>query len=90
MKQEKKKKKAPHRETYLPFHNVKSRDERENIEQIPKIIFQTWHTLDLPTHMQTSIDNLRTLHSDFQHFLYDDEMCRKFLVDNFPDVVVYI
>lgn len=79
----------PERDKLLLFQNQKFNNEKENIGHVPKNIFQTWHTLDLPKQMQESVDNLKTLHSDFQHFLYDDEMCRKFLVDNFPDIVVY-
>ena len=55
---------------------------------IPKNIFQTWNTLELPPNMQQSINKLKAQHPDFVHYLYDDTMCRNFIKTHFDKKVV--
>lgn len=55
---------------------------------IPKNIFQTWNTLDLPVKMQQSVNKLKTNHPEFTHYLYDDAMCRGFIKTHFDKKVV--
>jgi mannosyltransferase OCH1-like enzyme len=55
---------------------------------IPKNIFQTWNTLDLPPNMQQSVNKLKAQHPDFIHYLYDDTMCRNFIKKHFDKKVV--
>tara|TARA_B100001287_G_scaffold276853_2_gene290128 strand:+ start:18190 stop:19776 length:1587 start_codon:yes stop_codon:yes gene_type:complete len=50
---------------------------------IPLNIFQTWYTLDLPENMRRNIDLLKQTNPEFKHYLYDDEMCRNFIKENF-------
>jgi mannosyltransferase OCH1-like enzyme len=50
---------------------------------IPKNIFQTWYTKDLPPKMKQSVDLLKKQNPEFNHFLFDDEECREFIQDNF-------
>ena len=50
---------------------------------IPLNIFQTWYTLDLPENMRRNIDLLKQNNPEFKHYLYDDEMCRNFIKENF-------
>ena len=56
--------------------------------QIPRRVFQTWHTHDLPPRMRGCVDRLRQQHTGWEFTLYDDQECRDFLVAHFePDVV---
>jgi mannosyltransferase OCH1-like enzyme len=50
---------------------------------IPKNIFQTWYTKNLPPKMKQSVDLLKKQNPEFNHFLFDDEECREFIQDNF-------
>jgi mannosyltransferase OCH1-like enzyme len=56
---------------------------------IPLNIFQTWHTLDLPENMRKAVNTLKTQNSEFTHYLYDDNMCREFIKNNFSNDVLY-
>jgi mannosyltransferase OCH1-like enzyme len=56
---------------------------------IPKHIFQTWHTLELPTRMRNITTLLQELNPEFKYFLYDDTMCRDFIIDYFDNDVLY-
>lgn len=56
---------------------------------IPMNLFQTWHTLDLPTKMKNNVELLRRQNPEFTYYLYDDEMCRDFIEKNFDKDVLY-
>lgn len=55
---------------------------------IPKNIFQTWRTLDVPPKMKQCIDKLQNDNPDFTYYLFDDEMCFNFIKDNYDDSVM--
>ena len=55
---------------------------------IPKKIFQTWHSSDLPPKMRENTMKLQKNHPDFEYYLFDDESCRKFIEMNFDSEVV--
>lgn len=57
---------------------------------IPLNIFQTWHSLELPEKMRENVELLKRQNPEFKHYLYDDNMCREFIKDNFNDDVLYI
>jgi mannosyltransferase OCH1-like enzyme len=63
-------------------------NEESNKEIIPKKIFQTWHTKELSKQMNESIQLLKISHPDFQHFLFDIEDCRRFIIENFEKAVI--
>lgn len=50
---------------------------------IPKVIYQSWKTKKLPEYAQKNADLLKKLNPDYKYELYDDNDCRKFLLDNF-------
>lgn len=50
---------------------------------VPKKVFQTWHTHDLPPLMQLCYNRLRLQNPDFEFALYNDQECREFIRDNF-------
>ena len=55
---------------------------------IPLCIYQTWHTTNLPPKMQQAVNMVKAHNPEFQHFLYDDNMCREFIKNNFPEDVL--
>ena len=55
---------------------------------IPKRIFQTWKTLDLPPKMRACVDALKRAHPDFEHQLMDDDACLTFLRKHYDQEVV--
>jgi mannosyltransferase OCH1-like enzyme len=56
---------------------------------IPLNLFQTWHTLDLLGKMQENVELLKKENPEFTYYLYDDQMCEKFIKDNFDDEILY-
>lgn len=56
---------------------------------IPLHIYQTWYTLDLPDKMRKNVEELKRDNPEFQHHLYDDEMCRDFIKNNFNEEVLW-
>jgi hypothetical protein len=56
---------------------------------IPLHIYQVWHDLkEMPTSVKESIELIKEQNPEFEHHLYDEVMCRKFIQDNFPKKVV--
>jgi mannosyltransferase OCH1-like enzyme len=56
--------------------------------QIPKKIFQTWHTNELPPLMKQCTQKLREDNPEFEYYLYNDQECRKFIEDNYDKSIV--
>jgi mannosyltransferase OCH1-like enzyme len=62
---------------------------KQNFESIiPLKIYQTWHSKTLPRNMLENIKKLRARHPRFEYFLFDDNDCRNFIVQNFDNNVV--
>jgi mannosyltransferase OCH1-like enzyme len=55
---------------------------------IPLNIFQTWHTKEMPTKMLDTVELLKRQNPEFKHYLYDDDECREFIKENFPEEVL--
>jgi len=55
---------------------------------IPKVIYQTWHTKNLPTNMQKCVDKLKKDNPDYEYHLYDDLDCREFIKNNFDNSIL--
>lgn len=53
-------------------------------EVIPRVVYQTWHSLPLPKYMAANNEALRAANSDFRFELADDAECRAFLAAHFP------
>jgi hypothetical protein len=54
---------------------------------IPKVIYQTWPTKNLPPKMADCVENLKRSNPGFEYHLYDDADCRAFIKEYFdPDV----
>ena len=50
---------------------------------IPKIIYQSWKTKELSGKMLQVVKQVKILNPEYDYYLYDDDDCRKFLLDNF-------
>ena len=56
---------------------------------IPLHIYQVWHDFkDMPSSVKESIETLKEQNPEFEHHLYDEEMCRAYIQKNFPKRVV--
>jgi mannosyltransferase OCH1-like enzyme len=58
------------------------------INVIPLNIFQTWHTKNLPPLMRNNVEYIQKLNPAFKYTLFDDEDCRNFIKENFPNDVL--
>ena len=55
---------------------------------IPRVVYQTWKTLNLPNKMKKNIEFMKKQNPEMKFELYDDNMCRNFIKKNFnPDVL---
>jgi glycosyltransferase involved in cell wall biosynthesis len=71
------------RKMALPFTKYTSYYINETgFSVIPLMIWQTWHTQDLPPKMAENIEELKQSHSTFKHTLMDTGDCRKFIENN--------
>ncbi len=55
---------------------------KTNKKNIPYKIFQTWETLDLPPNMKLNVQKLKESQPDFEHYLFDDNMCQNYINKN--------
>lgn len=57
-------------------------------QDIPRNIFQTWNNKELPPKMKECVKKLKRQNPEFNHSLFDDEDCIKFIEDNFDSDVL--
>ena len=62
--------------------------EPKDYHKVPLIIYQTWATKDLPPKMSQCVNKLKTDNPEFDHYLYDDADCRKFIQTEFDKDVL--
>lgn len=55
---------------------------------VPLKIFQTWHTKNLPPNMNKAVEYVKKMNPAFVHHLFDDNDCREYIKNNFPEVVL--
>ena len=60
-----------------------------NINNIPKYVFQTYSSKNITQNMKNNIITLRQKHTEFEFFLYDDNMCREFIKQHFTNKELY-
>lgn len=48
-------------------------------QEIPKIVYQTWHTHDLPPKMKETNEIFKNANPEFKYHLFDDHECREFI-----------
>jgi len=63
--------------------------EKKDNAIIPFKIFQTWHSINLPRGMKEAINKLKKNNPEFEYIFHDDNQCREFIGNNFPDIVLY-
>lgn len=56
--------------------------------RIPRQIFQTWKTKDLPGPVQETIDRMKAVNPGYEHHLFDDQDMDEFIKTNF-DATTY-
>jgi hypothetical protein len=79
----------------LIFHRITVNREREgltvktdNDSEIPKDIYQTWHSDKMPPKMAACVESLKRDNPEFKHHLFSDEDCREFIEENFDEDVL--
>jgi len=50
---------------------------------IPKKIFQTWESLNISDNFKSLLDSWKINNPDYEHILYDKDMRRDFISNNF-------
>jgi hypothetical protein len=55
---------------------------------VPRKLFQTWYSKDLPPKMKENSDMIRKNNPELEYFLYDDKDCEEFIKTHFSDEVV--
>lgn len=80
----------------MPFHSYENgyyiHESRFSTESpIPKKIWQTWETMELPGGLQKCVEEIKEQNPDFEHFLFDAAGRRAFIAEHFPKefVVAY-
>lgn len=69
--------------------DIKKRDDMVSGEDIvPKHIYQTWHSDKMPPKMAECVKSIKRDNPEFDHHLFTDEDCRKFIKDNFDKDVL--
>ena len=51
--------------------------------EIPRVIYQTWVSKNLPPKMADCVDRLKKANPEFEYRLFDDADCRAFIRDNY-------
>jgi mannosyltransferase OCH1-like enzyme len=52
---------------------------------IPKIIHQTWKTLNVPDEWKDAVESCKNIHKDYKHNIWSHEMMEKFVKQEYPD-----
>ena len=52
---------------------------------IPKIIHQTWKTLDVPEEWKEAVESCKNKHKDYKHIIWTDEMMENFVKKEYHD-----
>jgi mannosyltransferase OCH1-like enzyme len=72
----------------VPFHIDRiSRDSITNLSGVPLSIYQSWHSNMVPEKMKDTIYKLLKVNQEFDYYLYSDENCLNFIIDNFDSEV---
>lgn len=60
----------------------------ENKDVIPRNVFLTWETNDLPPKMAASVEQLKRENPEFTYYFYDNAKRREYISDNFDNDIV--
>jgi mannosyltransferase OCH1-like enzyme len=70
------------------FIEKKAKEGSSIISGVPLVIYESWHSNQVPEKMKANIYNLLDKNPEFDYYLYSDETCREFIVNNFTADVV--
>jgi mannosyltransferase OCH1-like enzyme len=73
---------VPH---YIQKTDYSSGDE---IFNVPLNIYHTWNSKNIPKNMKNNIDYILNYNPEFDYYLYDDNECRNYIMDNFSEDVL--
>ena len=66
--------------------NFEIKDSYQSV--IPLNLYLTWGIKKLPSKMQENVDRMRKVNPEFNVYLYDDNDCREFIKNNFPEDIL--
>jgi len=73
----------------VPFHIERTSSKTSKTESnVPLVIYQSWGTNYVPAKMYATIQNLISVNSEFDYYLYSDDASRKFIKENFDEEVL--
>lgn len=55
---------------------------------IPLNLYTCWHTNELPPLMSENYNLIIKNNPEFNHYIYDENMCRSFLIENFDNSII--
>jgi len=61
---------------------------KNNEEVIPRNIFQAWHSDTLLNSVKFCIENVKSSNPNFNYYLYNDNKCREFIKEFYPEDVL--
>jgi len=75
---------------YLIPHFIerKSKDLPKTLSGVPLVIYNSWYSNEVPEKMKKNIYNLLDINPEFDYYLYSDDTCREFIVNNYSKDVV--
>ena len=68
--------------------DTKKNHDKQDDTEVPKDIYQTWHSDKMPPKMAACVESLKRDNPEFEHHLFSDEDCREFIEENFDDDVL--
>ena len=72
----------------IQFYN--NRNKEINIKtKVPLNVYMTWGELNIPNDMYDNINYNITNNSEFDFYIYDNDKCREFIIDNYDSDVLY-
>jgi len=74
---------------YVPhFIERKSKELPKTLSGVPLVIYHSWHSNQVPKKMENNIYKLLDINPEFDYYLYSDEKCREFILNNYSEEVV--
>ena len=71
---------------------VEKRENSKQVEnpdsEVPRDIYQTWHSDKMPSKMTACVESLKRDNPEFTHHLFSDTDCREFIKDNYDEEVL--
>jgi len=73
----------------FPHHVPRLKQHDEQVRNgVPLVIYESWHSHDIPEGMVDNINNLLKVNPEFDYYLFSDEDCANFIESNFDREVL--